>query len=219
MVNMEKNSLSSIKTLGSIKNKIVVSIIIIFVSIACGSIISLYIIKPSYESKISFIVGKLGTEQNAKVIDNNNVLAYQNLTKTYVEIAKSYTLAEETAKLMSDSYKPDDVLDSVSVNLQGSTQVIYVDIRQSEAEKAFTLANKYTEALLNTISKNQFDNMEIRLLDKPRLQNKPIQPSKILVILISLLIGIVLSMVYIIGVSGICVKKPIISDVARSEMF
>ncbi|WP_341348994.1 YveK family protein [Fervidicella metallireducens] len=95
--------------------------IIISITIACvvlSGVLSFFVIKPTYEAKVSIIIGKPPATEEGSKVDYNDVMMYQKLVKTYSQIAKSRSVAEKTLTKLGSTITPEDFLKKITVTPQ-----------------------------------------------------------------------------------------------------
>ena len=71
-----------------IKKKIMVIITITFLTTLIGGIYSFYVLKPTYYSRMSVIIGKTVSIDGNMSMDINDETMYVNALETYIQIAK-----------------------------------------------------------------------------------------------------------------------------------
>ncbi|MBP1918619.1 YveK family protein [Youngiibacter multivorans] len=193
------------------KRKKLIIIITIICTLASG-VISFFILRPVYEAQTSIIVGKpQGTEQTVY----SDIVMYQNLVKTYVQIAKSKIVADETATRLGEGYTPKDVQDAITVTPQSDTQIMVIKARNEDPSVSVQIATAAAGAFIDT-SKTVFPTGgNIQIMDRAQIPTNPVSPNKKLNIAIAFLIGLMGSMgvVFVIEYLDNTIKSE--DDIAR----
>lgn len=69
--------------------------IISILAATLSGVLSFFVIKPTYQSETSIIVGRPESQSENEKLDNNDIIMYQNLIKTYTEIVTSKPVLDE----------------------------------------------------------------------------------------------------------------------------
>lgn len=176
-----------------VKKRLNLIIIITLSATIISGIVSFYVIKPTYEAKVSVVIGKTGSDSRDKSQYNyNDVIMYQNLVKTYTEIAKSRVVAEKTSEKLNNEITVEDIQKLVTVTPQANTQILMLKAESKNPNQAMNLINFLTESFEQE-TKRIFPDGEIKIMDKAQLPNKPVKPNKKLNVAIAFFIGLMLS--------------------------
>jgi capsular polysaccharide biosynthesis protein len=193
------------------KRRKLIIIITLLCTLASG-IVSFLILKPVYEAQTSIIVGKpQGTEQTVY----SDIVMYQNLVKTYVQIAKSKIVADETAARLGEGFTSKDVQDSITVTPQTDTQILIIKARSVDPSISVQIATAAAGTFIDT-SKTVFPTGgDIQIMDRAQIPTNPVSPNKKLNIAIAFLIGLMgsLGLVFIIEYLDNTIKSE--DDIAR----
>lgn len=172
-----------------VKRKSLIITITLVVTIICG-IISFFILSPVYESKATVIVGKTNTNSNNQYDD---VMMYQNLTKTYSEIALSNNIESKAAEKIGNGMTAEKLSRLITVSPETGTQIIDISAQGDSAKDALievtALANSFVAN-----AKNIYTDGKITIMDKGELAKAPIKPNKKLNLVIAFILGLVASM-------------------------
>ncbi len=71
--------------------------------------IKFFVIKPQYEAKTKLFIGKQETSQNTANYDNNDIMMYQKLMKTYAELVKTSDLVTKAVKSANLNYNQNEI--------------------------------------------------------------------------------------------------------------
>lgn len=176
-----------------IRKRIWLIIIITAITTLISGLISFYVLKPVYESKISIVIAK--TQDNIKnpQYDYNDIMMYQNLIKTYSVIAKSRTVAQKTLdKLGLNNISPEDLQGQITVTPKVNTQIMELAVRDLTPiiakDKVDALSSSFIEE-----AKRIFPNGNVQIIDSPVISKIPVSPNKKLNIVIAFFLGLMVS--------------------------
>jgi capsular polysaccharide biosynthesis protein len=169
---------------------------IILITLACtlvSGIVSFYILKPTYESHTSIIVGKPeGTSKTQT--EYNDVMLYQKLIQTYQEIAKSRVVADQTATILGSEYTAEGIQKAVTVTPQTDTQILIIKAKNDDPVEAAKISSAVSTAFIEQ-SKIVFPTGgDIQVMDKALVPVSPVSPNKKMNLAIAFFIGLMGSM-------------------------
>jgi capsular polysaccharide biosynthesis protein len=161
---------------------------------AISAVVSFFVIKPTYKSDISVIIGKTDTSLggSSQTANYNDILMYQKLVKTYSELAKSRTVAEHVIKSLDLNMTPGALQGMISVSPKGDTEFLTIAVTSRNAEQAMNIANQLARSLKAvSIDVKKMDNVSI--LDAALLPTSPASPRPMLNIAIAFFLGLMVS--------------------------
>ena len=165
--------------------------LIIMVTLLCtlaSAIFSFFIIKPTYQTDTSFVIGKIA---DAGKSDSSDFTMYQQLVKTYAVIASSNTVAQDaSSKLGNIDVKK--FSKSITVTPQADTQIIDIKVIASSPRVAYDNINVLSDSFIAQ-AKKIYPTGNIGVMDKAVLPDKPIKPNKTLNVAIAFFIGLMAS--------------------------
>ncbi|MDW8802589.1 Wzz/FepE/Etk N-terminal domain-containing protein [Clostridium sp. A1-XYC3] len=169
---------------------------IVGVTVACtlaAGILSFFVIKPTYEAKSTIIVGKpQGNEKNGNV-QYNDVMMYQNLVKTYAEIAKSASVSERSAQKLGGSLTSEQLKKITTVTPQQGTQILAITATSKSPEEAVKIVGAVSSTFIEESKRVFPTGGDIQIMDKAKLPEEPIKPKKALNIAIAFFLGLMAS--------------------------
>ncbi|MGZ4135514.1 MAG: YveK family protein, partial [Tumebacillaceae bacterium] len=124
----------------------------------------------------------------------NDLMANQQLVKTYSDIIKSKRIAEDVKKRLSLTMSDDDLLKKVQVETANQSLVTTVTVTDQDPKTAVAIANGVADAFNDNINKiMKVDNVSI--LDKAKLEDssKQVSPRPMLNMAIAFVLGLMLS--------------------------
>ncbi|MDO4662570.1 MAG: Wzz/FepE/Etk N-terminal domain-containing protein [Tissierellia bacterium] len=171
-----------------------------------------FVVKPEYETSASIMVGVDKDDENKNDENNeiNDVLKYNDLREydklqvnkslmsTYSEVIKSKDVANKVIEALSLDMDYDEFSDKVSISQVKDTQVINIDVVDSDPKIATDIANETADIFKKSIA-NLFDLDNIKIVDKAYAPKSPSSPNVIKNslsgIVIGLFIGIIISII------------------------
>ncbi|WP_027623946.1 YveK family protein [Clostridium lundense] len=156
-----------------------------------SALLSFFVIKPTYEAKTSIIIGKL---QNAKEqLNNNDVMMYQNLIKTYAEIAKSDRVADSALAKLDGKYTRQKLQKMITVTPQQGTQILIIKVENESGEEAAKVMKAISKSFLDECKIVYPTGGNISVIDDAKVPEKPVKPNKTLNVAIAFFIGLMAS--------------------------
>jgi Capsular polysaccharide biosynthesis protein len=150
------------------------------------------VIKPTYEAKTTIVIGKAdGGKDDKSQYNYNDIMMFQKLVKTYSEIGKSESVAENaSAKLGNIS--PEQIQKALTVTPQADTQIVELKVESNNPEKAYLMMNAVSNSFIQE-SKRIYPLGNIQVMDGAKIPQKPIKPNKLLNIFAAFVIGLMVS--------------------------
>ncbi|WP_338432733.1 Wzz/FepE/Etk N-terminal domain-containing protein [Clostridium tyrobutyricum] len=153
-------------------------------------LVSVFLIKPTYEASSSIIVGK--PTNNIKT-DNNDVMMYQNLVKTYAQIAQSDSVARATLNKLNENITLDDFQKMVSVTPEQGTQILTIKADSKDPNEAAKVVDTMASSFISESKKVFPTGGDIQIMDRAQIPNKPVKPKKTLNVAIAFFLGLIVS--------------------------
>ncbi|QAT40512.1 Wzz/FepE/Etk N-terminal domain-containing protein [Clostridium sp. JN-9] len=177
-----------------IKKRILVIMVITLLSTAASAVLSFYVIKPVYEAEVSVVIGRDNHGKMDGTLNDNDVYMFQQLMKTYAEIARSNTVAEESASKIGGKVTAEYLSKHITVTPQQSTQILNIKASANDAKETYNIISSVSDSFISTAIKFT-PGANIQLLNKPKLPTKPVKPDKRLNIAIAFFIGLLISII------------------------
>lgn len=174
-----------------------------------SAITTFFLIKPEYEASTKLFIGKDEKTSKVKSYDNNEVIMYQKLLKTYSEIIKTEDLAKLVIKDANVHIKEEELLSNLTVVPIADTQILEIKLKNGSRKDLSKLATSITEEFMN-LSKELVPNGNVQILEEVQVSSKPITPNKKMNIVISILIGLI-------GGIGITVLLEVMDNTFKSK--
>ncbi|SHH68115.1 polysaccharide biosynthesis tyrosine autokinase [Clostridium grantii] len=173
-----------------IKKKIMVIITITFLTTLIGGIYSFYVLKPTYYSSMSVIIGKTVSVDGNISMDINDVTMYVKALETYIQIAKSEDVAEGARGILGDRYSSGQLMGMLSVGAQSNTQIMNITVQAGNEEEAKEIVLAITQSFKENAEK-LIPNGNIKIFQNPRSFQDSV--NKIKIILYSFILGLLIS--------------------------
>lgn len=182
---MEEN-INIQEILEAIKKRWKLILICVLTATLIASIVTLFLIKPQYESKTKVFIGK--EEGEGQAYNQNDIAMYQKLLKTYSEIIKTKDLLNVAIKESNIDVKTNEVLSNLSVVPVADTQIIEIKYKGTSSSEAAILLNEVKKEFVK-VAKDLVPNVNIRVLEDVRENKVPVSPNKKMNITIAVLLG------------------------------
>ncbi len=181
-------------------------VLIIVVTLLCilvGGTYSYFIMTPKYESSTTIVLTKTDTTTlteygvSTDSITQTDVTLNQKLVSTYSEIIKSSTILRQViTNLESLNLTEDELKKNVTVTAVEDTEVIKISVVNENPEYAAKIANEISKVFAEKVTEMYKIN-NVYTLDTAEVPNSPYNINHIKYIIISTIIGIILSCGYV----------------------
>lgn len=149
------------------------------------AVLALALIEPAYTASTTLIV--VGVE--GATLDYNSVQLNRNLARTYVEVARSRTVATMALEALGLNEPPQGLQERVRVTTIGETELILIAVTDSNPDQAARIANTLAEAFREHIRVSmQVDN--VRVIDEAASPAAPVSPRPMLMVTVLGLLGL-----------------------------
>ncbi|MGU8477323.1 YveK family protein [Clostridium perfringens] len=190
---MEENTISLQEIAYVLKKRWKLIALITIAATLVSAILSFFVIKPQYESKTKLFIGKQETSQNTATYDNNDIMMYQKLMKTYAELVKTSDLVTKAVKSTDLNYNQNEikrVLDNLTANPSADTQILDLSYKGGNPEDVLKITEAITDEFISE-SKELIPNGNVQVIQKPQLPEQTVSPNKTLNILIAFVLGLI----------------------------
>ena len=174
----------------ALKKRWLMIVSITLIATIISAALSFFVIKPQYEASTKVFIGK--DEGENQSYNQNDVLMYQKLMKTYSEAIKTKDLISRSLKGTSIKLEPTDVLNNLTVVTVADTQILQIKYKSKNPQEAKAVIEGISEEFIKT-SKELVPNGNIKVIEAVELPEKPISPNKKMNIAIAFLLGLMVS--------------------------
>lgn len=171
-----------------IRKRLVLIISITLLCTMASAILSFFVIKPTYRTDISIVLGKVGASGTSNL---NEITMYQQLLKTYAAIASSNTVAEGASRKLGN-VDAKTLSESITITPQTDTQIIGITALADSSKQAYDNINALTNSFISEANKI-YPKGNLSVLDKAVLPLNPIKPNKQINIAIAFFVGLMVS--------------------------
>ncbi len=161
--------------LNILRRRLWILIIVTSFATLASAILSIFFLSPVYETKASFIIGRVSPGREGR-LNYEEVLVYEKLIKTYVELAKSQPVINDTIVKSGYDLTPIKLADNISLSQKADTQILHVSIRDTDIYRAINIANAFTDAFIEQVLVFT-DSTDIKILNRATMPTKPIKPN------------------------------------------
>lgn len=157
-------------------------------------IISFFLISPKYKASTKLFIGKEennnGQEQS---YNNNDILMYQKLLKTYAEIIQTNDLIERAVSADNLDLKSENILNNLTVTPRADTQILEIGYTSSDKVLATEIVSSVTNEFIRS-SKELIPNGNVRIIERVKMPEQAVSPNKKMYISIAFFAGLLISM-------------------------
>jgi capsular polysaccharide biosynthesis protein len=174
----------------ALKKRWLMIVTITLIATIISAALSFFVIKPKYEASTKVFIGK--DEGDNQAYNQNDVLMYQKLMKTYSEAIKTKDLVSRSLQGTSLELKPEDVLANLTVSPVTDTQILQIKYKSNNPQEAKVVIQELTDEFIKT-SKELVPNGNIKTIEEVQLPENPVSPNKKMNIAIAFLLGLMMS--------------------------
>lgn len=179
------------RILGELK---LVLVLIPLVAMLTSAVMSMFVLTPVYKSTTTLIVLR---DQMAPAEINLNTLAINlRLAKTYGQLAKSRSVAEEVIKNNNLNLTPEELSGKIQVELAADTEVMKITASDSNPTAAALIANGVAQALSGKVYK-ELSVKNIQVLDSAIPSAAPVSPKVLLNVILAGILGLIITVAII----------------------
>lgn len=187
---MEDQTIRLDELFEALKKRWLMIVTITLVATILSAAISFFVIKPQYEASTKVYIGKDDSQNQS--YNQNDVIMYQKLMKTYSEAIKTKDLISRSLENTSFDLEPEQVLSNLTVVSVTDTQILQIKYKGKNPKEAEAVIEEVSKEFIKT-SKELVPNGNIKVIEKVELPEKPISPNKKMNIGIAFLIGLMVS--------------------------
>lgn len=174
----------------ALKKRWLMIVTVTLIATIISAALSFFVIKPKYEATTKVFIGK--DEGDNQAYNQNDVLMYQKLMKTYSEAIKTKDLVSRSLQGTSLELKPEDVLANLTVSPVTDTQILQIKYKSNNPQEAKVVIQELTDEFIKT-SKELVPNGNIKTIEEVQLPENPVSPNKKMNIAIAFLLGLMVS--------------------------
>jgi capsular polysaccharide biosynthesis protein len=190
---MEEKEIDLREILSIIRKNMWIIVAITVISVIISAILSYLVISPTYQASASLIVSKAQTASvNNGQIQFQDVQTNRLLAATYCEIATSRAVLKETIDKLNLHETAEQLKSKVNVSAEGDTEVININVKDTDPQRAALIANTIASSFIDNIVKiMKVDNVHI--IDDAVPPTNKVSPKPLFNIVIAAILGIMIS--------------------------
>ncbi|AET70582.1 capsular polysaccharide biosynthesis protein [Desulfosporosinus orientis DSM 765] len=178
-----------------LRKRWIIVVVLPLIAALTSGIISYFIIKPVYQASTTLIVGKKASEEGqaaVQMLDNNVLLANQQLAKTYAAIAQSRTVEQSVIDDLDLSLTVSELDKLITINPVKTTEILEIQVLNTDPQLATAIANTMASEFSKAVIEiKKVDSVSI--VDTAVVPDEPVKPNKKLNILIAFAVGLMVS--------------------------
>lgn len=171
-------------------NKRLHIIVITVIAIVIGTIYSFYFVTPKYESNTTLVL----INTNKEVTSSDIGLA-KNLIGTYRQLVKSKSVLRPTINNLGINESEETLSKKITVSELEDAEMLKITVEHEDPVQAMKIANEVTKVFSEKVSEIYIDNVYV--LDEAEESIVPSNVNHVRDILIFAIIGIVISVIYV----------------------
>lgn len=185
-----------LKYIHILKKRIRVIILLPVISVLIVGIISVFVLKPVYESYVNIIIINKKFDTNSPgIVTYDDLLISQQLVKDYKEIVKSRSVTTAVIDgLMIDDLTPKMLAKNIDVQSINDTDIINIKVKDRDPYRAQLIVAKLTDVFQQKIF-DLYENKNVKIIDNAEIQIEPVSPKVMLNLAISLLASLIIAIV------------------------
>ncbi|HAT4116558.1 Wzz/FepE/Etk N-terminal domain-containing protein [Clostridium perfringens] len=190
---MEENTISLQEIAYALKKRWKLIALITIAATLVSAILSFFVIKPQYEATTKLFIGKQESQDN-NAYNNNDVMMYQKLMKTYAELVKTSDLVTKAVKSANLDYNQKEIkgiLNNLNVTPSADTQILDLSYKGGNPKDVLKVTEAITSEFISE-SKELIPNGNVQVIQKAQLPEHPVSPNKKLNILIAFVLGLMI---------------------------
>lgn len=187
-------------------NKRLHIISIVFIFLIIGSIYTFAFVKPKYQSYTTLVLTQSdlvsvdGVNSSTQGITQSDLTLNKKLVSTYSELVKTKNVLREVIKELKLNIDEEELRKSVTVSLVEDTELIKITVTNKNALDAKNIANEIAKIFSERVS--QIYNINnVYIVDEAEEAAEPYNISHLKDILIFAVVGMVVSVIYVLLVN------------------
>lgn len=181
----------------------VIIAIITAIFMVIGIIYTFVFVTPDYQSRTTIILAQsasksagTATEPEA-TITTNDLTLNQKLVSTYSELIKSKNIVRDVKEHLQLNKSEEAIKNSITVSTVKDTDLIEIKVRDADPEQAKLIAEEVANVFIDKVADGVYNINNVQVWDKAELNTVPYNINHKKDIAIFILIGLVVSSVYV----------------------
>lgn len=187
---MEEQEISLTELFDLIKKRWKIIAITTLTFVVISMIITLFFIKPVYETKTKIFIGK---ENVNEAYSNSDISMYQQLITTFSETIKTRDLAKRVIDNTGIDVNPEKIMNNLIVVPINNTQLLQISYRYGNKEDAVTILKGVSDEFIK-LAGELVPNSNCRIIEEAQIPNKAISPNKTKNLVLSVILGLIVGL-------------------------
>jgi capsular polysaccharide biosynthesis protein len=147
-----EQELSLKDVLGVLHRRFWIVLVIVFIAVVLAALLSYVVLPPVYQANTSLIVNeKQNATQGTNSIDYSQIQTSQALAVTYAKIITSRAILQDTIDTLRLPETLKQLTAMTTVQVEGSTEIIDVSVKDKDAIRAANIANTITNSFITQL--------------------------------------------------------------------
>lgn len=166
---------------------LILGLTILGLAIAGG--VSSFLITPQYETFATLMVGKpIDYDSEKDEFRYDDILLNERLVHTYAELVRSRAVSDRVMERLNLNMSYEELQTKLEVSLVNDTEIIKINVQNSDQELAAEIANKVSEEFIETAKDNmKVENVEV--IDEAPVPMNPTSPKQSLNLIVGTVFG------------------------------
>lgn len=174
-----------------IKKRLVLILALTILSIGVAAGLSYFVLEPEYQTFTTLMIGKPKDYKGENSIEYNDLVLNQKLVSTYGEMVKMRVVADKVIDNLNLDMTYGEFGKKVNVNLVKDTEIIRLNVVDSDPVLAAEIANETAKVFMSTV-KDIMLVENVQVIDDARVPNNPTKPRPIMNMAIAGVLGLML---------------------------
>ena len=212
---MEENEIDLKEILLDFWNKKLQIILIISISILIGIMYKIAFVKPVYTSSTTLLLATSGSTSNqANTITTTDLTLNSKLVSTYSALAQSKSVLSKVISNLGIKMSEDELKNNVSVTQKTNTEIIVLSVTNSDPTLAEKLTNETAKVFMEKVTEIYKIN-NVQVVDHAEISTTPSNVNHTKDVIMFAAIGIVVSIIYVIGANMLDTTVKTAEDVEK----
>lgn len=212
---MEENEIDLKEILLDFWNKKLQIILIISISILIGIMYTIAFVKPVYTSSTTLLLATSGSASNqANTITTTDLTLNSKLVSTYSALAQSKSVLSKVISNLGIKMSEDELKNNVSVTQKTNTEIIVLSVTNSDPTLAEKLTNETAKVFMEKVTEIYKIN-NVQVVDQAEVSTTPSNVNHTKDVIMFAAIGIVVSIIYVIGTNMLDTTVKTAEDVEK----
>lgn len=179
-----------------VKKNILMILAATVVSAVAGFLISAFLLSPQYEASATLIVNSREDQTAQTTITNDQITSATKLVDTYSVILTSDTVLDKAIADLGLTLDYEELLDKVTVESVNGTQVMKISVQDEDPVLAQSIVanivEQAPEIIIQTVKAGS-----VEVISQAKTAEEPVSPKKVLNTAIAGILGLVLSLGFV----------------------